>query len=230
MTKKLAFIFDLDGTLLDSEIIHARAESELVSRYGIILTPEQISTTYAGIPTETYIAEVVGNVKTSTELIKEKDLIVDEILRNEKIHPVAGMLKLIEHLYEKKVPIFIASSSSVEWIKRCLGLFFIENGRVQSYGDYFGSNFVSGSEVPNPKPSPDIFLEAKKRMQKAYKLDENIDVEWIVVGDSMADLNAASEASMLSYILNDFSEEFGGSNFVKFVSNGEEILHQIMKE
>ena len=39
MTRRLAIIFDLDGTLVDTETIHAEAESKLLNDFGIKITP-----------------------------------------------------------------------------------------------------------------------------------------------------------------------------------------------
>ena len=49
MTRKLAIIFDLDGTLVDTEAVHAEAESKLLNDFGIKISSEEITRKYAGI-------------------------------------------------------------------------------------------------------------------------------------------------------------------------------------
>ncbi len=68
MKKRLAIIFDLDGTLIDTEIIHAEAETRLLNDLGVKTTPEEISRRYAGIPTEVYIEKIANYSSPSPPL------------------------------------------------------------------------------------------------------------------------------------------------------------------
>lgn len=58
MIKKLAVIFDLDGTLVDTESVHAEAESVLLRDLGVNMAPGEITRKCAGISTESYIEKL----------------------------------------------------------------------------------------------------------------------------------------------------------------------------
>lgn len=206
MLKRIAIIFDLDGTLVDTEIIHAEAESRLLDALGVKITPEEITRNYAGIPTENYIKKVANCKKSLVELILEKNQIMNDLVREKGIHPIFGMPKLVSYLSESGVPIFLASSSNLEWIKRCLNASFQIDDETYSYGDYFKCNFISCSEISNPKPAPDVFMEARKRMQNEHDFLRDANARWIVVGDSLVDAEGAFNANMEALIWGKFKE------------------------
>lgn len=93
--KKLAVLFDLDGTLVNTEVVHAQAESKLLQRYGVLITPNEISSRYAGISTENYIGELVDHKASIDELISEKNKLMATIVQREGINPIAGMPELM---------------------------------------------------------------------------------------------------------------------------------------
>lgn len=227
MTIRLAFIFDLDGTLVDTETIHAEAESKLLNGFGIKITPEEITRKYAGIPTESYIEKIVNHNGSLDKLISKKNQIMHDIVREEGIHPINGMPELINYLSSLSIPIFVASSSDLEWIQKCLDAPFQINGKNYSYGHYFKLNFISCSEVKKPKPAPDVFWEGKKRMQKQYSFLNDVNVEWIVVGDSLADMEGALNAKMKAFIWGKFEDGLIKNNNATVFSTPEKLVAHI---
>lgn len=227
MLKRIAIIFDLDGTLVDTEIIHAEAESRLLDTLGVKITPEEITRNYAGIPTENYIKKVANCKKSLVELILEKNQIMNDLVYEKGIHPISGMPKLISCLSESGVPIFLASSSDLEWIKRCLNASFQIDDEIYSYGDYFKCNFISCLEVSNPKPAPDVFMEAKKRMQNEHGFLEGANARWIVIGDSLIDMECAFNADMEAFILGKFKVAVAKKNHAMIFSTSEKLADYI---
>lgn len=228
MSKKIAILFDLDGTLVDTEIIHAEAEARLLRALGVRITAEEITHNYAGIPTENYIEKIANYKKPLDELILEKNRIINDVVREKGICPIPGMPKLIRSLSEVGVPIFIVSSSSLEWIKKCLDTSFQIDGKIYSYGDYFKHSFISCSEVHNAKPAPDVFLEAKSRMRKNNDFLSDINVRWIVVGDSLADVEGALNANMEVFIWGKFKDNIIKNSYAMIFPTPEKLANYIM--
>jgi beta-phosphoglucomutase-like phosphatase (HAD superfamily) len=227
MKRKIAVIFDLDGTLVDTEKIHAEAESKLLSKLGIKITPQKITQKYAGVSTESYIEKIAKYKKSLGDLMSEKNQIINDIVEKNGIYPIVGMPDFIKYLNLFKIPIFIASSSGTEWIKKCLDVTFEVNNKLFSYGDYFNNNFISSLEVKNVKPSPDIFLEAKKRMLKKYSITKDVNIDWIVIGDSLADGNGGINAGMKAFIFGRFEKEFRKNNEIIIFSTPQKLIKYI---
>jgi len=227
MTKRLAIMFDLDGTLVDTETIHAEAESKLLNGFGVNITPEEISRKYAGVPTEDYIEKIVNFSSPLDELLLKKNQIINDLLEKKGIHPIQGMPELVKCLSDLNIPIFIVSSSSLKWIRKCLDVPFQINGEDHSYGEYFNFNFISCSEVQKSKPAPDVFLEAKKRMQKRYNFLKSDNTRWIAIGDSVTDMQGALNASMKALVLWKFEDEFVKNDNVAVFSNSEKLIAYI---
>lgn len=227
MKTEIAIIFDLDGTLVDTEKIHAEAESQLLNKLGVNMTSQKITQKYAGVSTESYIEKVAEYKKPLNYLMFKKKQIINDILEKNGVYPISGMPDLIKHLSDLGVPIFIASASSIEWIKKCLSISFKVKNKIFSFGDYFKNNFVSCSEVKNAKPFPDVFIEAKKRMIKKYGITKNMNINWIVVGDSVADMNGGVNANMETVIFGRFKKEFIKNNKITIFATPQKLIRHI---
>lgn len=65
-------LFDLDGTLFNTQGIHAEIESSLLAQSGIILSPEEITRRYAGTHTRKYFARLLGSAEIADQLLTNK--------------------------------------------------------------------------------------------------------------------------------------------------------------
>lgn len=177
-----AVLFDMDGVIVDSEPLHAEA---------VILTLKEFNLDVD----EDYFSQFIGstNLYMWEVIIKEYNLnaTVDQLLgiqavkKRELINrdghkEILGIKALIKNLKDNGVKLAVASSSPMIYIKEVV----TKLGII----DYFDA-LVSGEEVPNPKPAPDVFLKA------ASVLGVN-PVECIVIEDSKNGVNAAKNADM----------------------------------
>ncbi|GAA3775920.1 HAD family phosphatase [Streptomyces coacervatus] len=153
----LSVIFDLDGTLVDSEPNYYEAGRQTLAEHGV---PD-----FSWAEHERYVG--VSTLETAV-LWKQKYALaasVDELLAdtNRRYLELARaatraypeMRKFVELLATEGVPMAVASGSSPEAIEAILagtGL------------DAYLRTVVSADEVPRGKPAPDVFLEAARRL------------------------------------------------------------------
>jgi HAD superfamily hydrolase (TIGR01509 family) len=147
-------IFDLDGVIIDSEPVHFKLEKQMFEELGIAVTFEE-HCSYVGMSSENMWESIVNKHDLSHcpgDLVQKKhSLYLDHLLKEEKLHPIAGVAELIEDLYRNNFKLVIASSSPMEVIDAVLEKFYLSN--------YFIGR-VSGTELQHSKPHPEIFLRA----------------------------------------------------------------------
>lgn len=152
-----AIVFDLDGTLIDSEPNYYEADRRLLAEYGIELTPTMkrryIGTSNVFMMTD--IKERFGLQAGLDELIAKKDRAYLELARaNTQVFP--EMKRLVAQLRERGYLLAVASGSSKNVIDALLETVGMQNAfKVR----------VSAEEVPRGKPAPDVFLEAVQRLE-----------------------------------------------------------------
>jgi HAD superfamily hydrolase (TIGR01509 family) len=151
-----AVIFDNDGLLLDTESVWTRAEQDLFERRGLQFTPEhkrELVGTSAEIAGG-ILERRLGERDCAAALIDE----LNELVVAELEHGVEAMLGAREVLHELSVrgtPIGLVSNSPLVFVQRSL--------EIVGFSDHFDV-VVSAHEVAAPKPAPDPYLEACRRL------------------------------------------------------------------
>lgn len=151
-----AVVFDNDGLLLDTESVWTRAEQDLFARRGTEFTPadkrELVGTS----------AEIAGGVLErrlaepgrAGELIEElNELVVAELERG--VEAMLGARELLEALKGRGTPIGLVSNSPLIFVRRSL--------EIAGFHEIFDV-VLSAHEVAAPKPAPDPYLEACRRL------------------------------------------------------------------
>jgi HAD superfamily hydrolase (TIGR01509 family) len=151
-----AVVFDNDGLLIDTESVWTRAEQDLFERRGLEFTPadklELVGTS----------AEIAGGILErrlgeegrAVELIDElNDLVVAELEHG--VESMVGARELLQDLRERGTPIGLVSNSPLRFVLRSL--------EIVGFEDHFDV-VVSGHDVDAPKPAPDPYLEACRRL------------------------------------------------------------------
>jgi HAD superfamily hydrolase (TIGR01509 family) len=153
-----AVVFDNDGLLLDTEEAWTRAEVTLFERRGRAFTQEHkrdligSSRVTAAVKLEAILERPGEGEALMDELI---DLVVDEALKG--VEPRPGALGLLTRLTDAGMPLAVASNSERAFLERTLssaGL--LDGGPFQT--------IVCAEDVASPKPAPDIYLEACRRL------------------------------------------------------------------
>ena len=151
-----AVIFDLDGTLIDSEENYYLADRELLARRGIAFSPED-KRRYIGSGNLDMMADLkrrYGLVETPEALAAEKNRFYLGFAETRtRLYP--EMKRFWDLVRARRTPVAVASGSAPEVIARLLGA-------VGMAGE--ADAVVSAEEVPRGKPAPDVFLEAARRL------------------------------------------------------------------
>ncbi|MFJ4537450.1 HAD family hydrolase [Streptomyces tibetensis] len=178
----MSVIFDLDGTLVDSEPNYYEAGRRTLAEYGIADFTWADHERYVGISTQ----ETVVDWKDRYGLPASVDELL--VLKNRHYLELAGsatraypeMRAFVELLATEGVPMAVASGSSPEAIAAVLtgtGL----DARLHTV--------VSADEVAHGKPAPDVFLEAARRLGAAPS-------DCVVLEDAAPGAAAAHAAGM----------------------------------
>jgi len=178
-----AFLFDLDGTLVDSVYQHVLAWQDALDRMGIELAVWRIHRKIGmsgGLFANALLRET-GRAVTVEEADRLRVLHGEAYAsRAEQVRPLPGARDLLEHLTRVGVPWAIATSGYIESARPTLeGLGVPETTPV-----------VTRDQVAHAKPDPDLFLAAAERL--------GVDIgRAVVVGDSVWDLLASRRAGAL---------------------------------
>ncbi len=145
-------IFDCDGVLVDSEIIAARVEAELLTAAGFEITAEEIAESYAGLTFKDILLKIEQKaaIPFQASLIGQAEALVDRRLQNE-VRAIEGVHEAVAAV---TAPRCICSNSTTERIEMML-----ERTRILPL---FKGRIFSALETPSkwPKPAPDVFLHA----------------------------------------------------------------------
>lgn len=152
-----AVIFDMDGVIVDSEPIHARAAVTALAAYNVTITTDYCYQ-FIGSTTKHMLETIINEQSLSLscdELLKAIEAENKKIIKEEGYPIIAGIQELIADLYKNGVQLAVASSSTLKEITTV-----IKSLKLTKYFD----KLISGCDVPNPKPSPDIFLKTIKEL------------------------------------------------------------------
>lgn len=151
-----AVVFDNDGLLLDTESVWTRAERDLFERRGREFTLEH-KRELVGTSAETageVLERRLGEEGRAAALIEE----LNELVIAELEHGVEAMLgarELLHRLKQRGTPVGLVSNSPLRFVLRSL--------EIAGFQDRF-EVVLSAHEVSAPKPSPEPYLEACRRL------------------------------------------------------------------
>jgi HAD superfamily hydrolase (TIGR01509 family) len=146
------YIFDVDGTMIDSMKVHMKAWQKTLEHYGHHLSLKEVSEQAFGI-NEEIVKRFFGENLSKAEI--EKISNEKESLFRESFNPqedvIKGFIHFIDELKKKNLPLVIGSAAPPENINFFMGSLGI--------GHYF-EGVVHEDDVTKGKPSPEVFLKA----------------------------------------------------------------------
>ncbi|KAF2514826.1 beta-phosphoglucomutase [Flavobacterium salilacus subsp. salilacus] len=184
--KKKAFIFDLDGVIVDTAKYHFLAWQKIAAQLGIDFTHEH-NEQLKGVSRvrSLDIILAIGNVHIEQQekdnlLLKKNQDYLTYIDKMDESEILDGVLPVLEYLKQNNQPIALGSAS-----KNARPI--LEKVKILHYFDAI----VDGNDVTNAKPDPEVFVQAAKKL--------NMPSEGaIVFEDSVAGVQAANIAQMIS--------------------------------
>jgi len=186
-----AVIFDFDGVITDSEILHLRAFNRSLVPYGIEISTKDYYANYLGYSDfDCYKALIDNGLLKIDEhqidkILGQKCKIFEELTRTEG-RTIEGVHEFLKMLKKSNVPMAICSGSLMAEIELML-----DEAKLR----HFFSVIVSAEQVKKGKPSPEGFLLTLKKLNK--KCHPPIAArECIVIEDSRWGLAAGKAAGM----------------------------------
>lgn len=184
MPVQTAFLFDLDGTLVDSVYNHVRAWHLALRDEGLDLSVWRIHRKIGmsgGLFTNQLLRELGVTLESQT-IQRLRKLHAQHFLSlSGEVAPLPGAVDLLKELEENGLPWAIATSGRME----------TASANLESLGvDRRTAVVVTRDQVNYAKPDPDLFIEAAKRLGTTT-------VGSYVIGDSIWDMLAAARCGAL---------------------------------
>jgi beta-phosphoglucomutase family hydrolase len=188
-----AFIFDMNGTIIDDMPYHAAAWVEILAELGHPLTIEAFNRQLSGKTNEETLLEVMGAATSAARIeaiSTEKEKRYQAAFQAHMV-AIAGFMPLLATLQRKNKPVAVATSAdrfNIDFTLDGLGIW----GELTAV--------VGAEDIENSKPHPEIFLKAAAMMDTSPE-------DCLVFEDSLMGIEAARRANMDVYaILTTLSE------------------------
>jgi len=206
--KSPAFIFDMDGVIVDSNPYHTIALKQFCNKYGRHLSEEELREKIYGRRNQDWLKVIFGPLEPGKlkALADEKEAIFREIYFND-IKPLGGLTDFLKKMSVLGISRAIATSApraNVDFTLEKTGL-----------GPYF-QTILDDRFVQHGKPHPEIYLKAAEALN--YK-PENC----VVFEDSLAGIEAGKKAGckVVGVTTTHFREELKGTDLV--INNFEDL-------
>ncbi len=176
-----AVIWDMDGVIADTAPFHLKTWQETFRKRGVKFTEEDFRHIF-GQRSDAIVRNTLGGVISQDEvdaIVKKKNRDFRNAARH-NIKSLPGAIKLIELLIKHGFKIALASSAPIENIQLLTEALGINN---------LFHSIISGRDVSQSKPSPQLFLLAAQRLGVEPK-------NCVVIEDAIAGVTAAKKAGM----------------------------------
>ena len=206
-----AIIFDMDGLMIDSEMISYKCYKAILSQFGYSFTLNEYIQDYPGRPLIASLEFINKKYHLNYDIQEQLEnfhQLEYQMIEKEGIPLKEGLLELLHYLKKNHYLTVIASSSHQERAEKLL-----ESHNILQYFD----SAVYGKDVKKGKPFPDIFLKACEKLQIKTS-------EALVLEDSEAGIQAAYDAQIPVICIPDL--KYPQEEYI----NKTEIILQSLKE
>ena len=185
-------LFDMDGLVLDSEVLYTRFWREAAAALGYPMTVAQsLGMRSLGKDRgQPYLESLFGSGIDYTILRNKRIELMNVYVDAHGIPPKPGIFELLDYMEENGIAAAITSSSPMDAIKRHLDAV----GLLQRF-----QKLCSGHDIPNTKPAPDIYLLGAEKL--GLKPEECLALE-----DSPTGILSAYRAGCLPVMIPDLDQ------------------------
>ena len=179
-------IFDLDGTLVDTEKIYHAGWRHVLKNYGVSISQETLDQMRGG--NRQHNNHIIQNLLDGDEALakearEKRNVYFKEVVAEGKVDRKEGALELLTYLEDKAIPIAVATSSPQDRGEEIL----VTSG-LMSYVDFV----IYGDQIESGKPEPDIYLKVLGHYQLSSQ-------DAVVIEDSLNGLLASTRAKIPSF-------------------------------
>lgn len=178
-----AVIFDMDGVIVNSEPLHKKAYYNMFKDFKLDVS-ESLYESFTGKSTYSICEQLCLKFNLSItpyELVNSKRKHFKYIFENDKsFKMIDGAFELIKDYYKNNLKLVLASSASMLTINKVFEKFDLDKFFVAK---------ISGADLKQSKPNPEIFL-------KAAKISGHNKKDCIVIEDSTNGIIAANSAGI----------------------------------
>lgn len=207
-----AAIFDMDGTLIDSETVYIAGMQDAAQALGLEL-PISLCHAMVGVPRDGCNALLLNHYGQDFDLAVFRGHYSSSVERRmkERVPVKPGVVELLDFLAAKGLPLAIATSALRATAERNLG----RAGLLDRF-----TVLTARDEVEHPKPAPDLYLEAARRLGIAPE-------RCVAFEDSSIGIVAAHAAGMRAVMVPDILPPTDEARAKSF--HIAEDLHEILR-
>jgi beta-phosphoglucomutase-like phosphatase (HAD superfamily) len=216
MQQQQAFLFDLNGTVIDDMSFHIQSWYEILNSLGATISYEETKLQCYG-KNEELLERVFPGRFTEEEITT---MIIDKETRyQENFRPhlklIDGLGQFLEQAYDATIKMAIGSAAipfNIDYI--------LDGLQLHKYFPVV----VSAYDVVESKPYPETFLQCAEKLMVAPK-------NCIVFEDSPKGVEAAARAGMKAVVITSMhtKEEFTNDNIICFIENYQGLFNQLVK-
>ncbi len=187
MNNHTAFIFDMDGTLVDNMAYHIQSWLALLVEQGYTLSEDDYHHRFSGKTNAEILRELLGQALSAAAIhtLGERKEEHYRTLYRPYIQPIWGLTTFLDEATRLGIPLAVATAAGQRNIEFVLG----ETGLAP----YFQA-VVGAEDVLRGKPEPDLFLAAANRLGVTPR-------QCLVFEDAPGGIEAARRANMDAAVL-----------------------------
>ncbi len=190
MAKIKAIFFDMDGVLIDARDLHYEALNAALMPFGMPISRDAHLSTFDGLSTRqklVILSETLGLPTGLHDLIHDLKQKHTQAKISTHCRPVFHHRYMLSRLQREGYRLALCSNSVRDSVEEMI--------RYANIGEFFEFT-LSNEDIANPKPAPDIYIEAARRMGLAP-------YECLAVEDNANGIAAANSAAVKVLVVAD---------------------------